>query len=325
MPRFALLLVTVLALAAAPAARAQDFEIGHIPQCTEAVPAAASLPDAAPIPVTVLLLLDGVPADRVGALEEKVRTSYGPLGLDVRFIHQPVAFDTEEADELIEKAKALFGGKRPPYAHLVYTVTSKDIRLDGQTAVAGLADCIGGVAFDENAFAVGEDNGDDAPIGSPPFAFMGFGPAKIAAHELGHLFGAHHHYANCAEGVSSEQGEEISPCTLMFNDVSLVSLNFSSLNGGVVRGHAEAYVKPLTAAPPGATTATPQSPPQPQAPPAQQSAPPPSKPVSACTRAKRRTAAARTAWRKAKTKKGRARRKAMYQRALRGQRRACRS
>jgi hypothetical protein len=59
------------------------------------------------------------------------------------------------------------------------------------------------------------------------------------------VMGAHHHYANCVEGNLSEVGEpEVSPCTLMINVVNIASLNFSTFNGSVVRGHALQYAAP---------------------------------------------------------------------------------
>jgi hypothetical protein len=56
--------------------------------------------------------------------------------------------------------------------------------------------------------------------------------------------GGHHHYANCVEGLLSEFGQDLSACTLMFNAVDLASLNFSTLNSVVVKGHAQLYALP---------------------------------------------------------------------------------
>ena len=54
--------------------------------------------------------------------------------------------------------------------------------------------------------------------------------------------GAHHHYAKCVEGLTTEgEPRELSPCTLMFNAVDLSSFNFSQVNSTVVRGHAQLY------------------------------------------------------------------------------------
>jgi hypothetical protein len=62
---------------------------------------------------------------------------------------------------------------------------------------------------------------------------------------MGHLMGAHHHYANCVEGnLSSDGPNDLSPCTLMFNSVNYASLSFGTLEGAVVRGHAVSYAAP---------------------------------------------------------------------------------
>src|SRR5919106_1777152 len=197
----------VVALGAPASSSAEPIEIGHIPECLELVPAAVAIPPGSPVVLDVRVLLDGVSATRGAQVFQTARQSYGPAGIDI-----------------------------------VYALTSKDIEVDGQTGVAGLADCIGGVAFPANAFAVGENfTGADASAIGPLFLARNL-TAKVAAHEIGHLMGGHHHYANCAEGLLADPPPgELSPCTLMFNAVDLASLNFGTLNGLVVRGHMEAY------------------------------------------------------------------------------------
>ncbi len=79
---------------------------------------------------------------------------------------------------------------------------------------------------------------------------MGFNPnvdatAEVMAHEIGHLMGAHHHYANPVEGNLTSAGpNDLSPATLMFNAVNFASLNFSAVNASVVRGYAVNYAAP---------------------------------------------------------------------------------
>ena len=143
----------------------------------------------------------------------------------------------------IDQGKALFGGARPAGSDVVLVLTSKNIEADGAEQVVGMADCIGGVAFAENAFAVSEVQAEDAVPFGPVTLFSDLW-AKVAAHEIGHLLGAHHHYANCVEGNTDIATGDGSPCTLMINDVGLASLGFSTLNGTVVRGHAEVYAAP---------------------------------------------------------------------------------
>ena len=106
-------------------------------------------------------------------------------------------------------------------------------------AYAAMADCIGGVAYADRAFAVGEFT----PIAQTSLVLYALGThfaAKTFAHEVGHLMGAHHHYANCAEAAVPGDA----PCTLMFNFVDIQKLQFSTLNSLVVRGHAQLYATP---------------------------------------------------------------------------------
>ena len=229
----------LLSVGSAPAAAA-PIEVGHIPECLELVPAAISL-QGEPTTLDVRVLLDGVSTARGEQVLAAARGSYAPLGITLRPTFQTVSFSGTAAEGLIAQSKSLFGGTRPAGTDVVYTLTAKDIVANGTGAVAGLADCIGGVAFPARAFAVGENFKDDQGklLGVVPVA--GNLSAKVAAHEIGHLMGGHHHYANCVEGLLSEAGAETSPCTLMFNDVGLASFNFSAVNTLVVRGHSEAY------------------------------------------------------------------------------------
>ena len=224
----------------------QPLDLGPIPECLEAVPAALSLPGPGRdvVRLEVRVLLDGVDPARAQAVFETARASYAPLSISLTPTFEAVSFDDTSAGGLIEQAKDRFGGTRPPGTDIVYVLTTKDIEADGEEAVAGLADCIGGVAFADRAFAVGEViDPDTSAVASLVLARQQ--TARVAAHEIGHLMGAHHHYANCVEGLLSELDQgELSPCTLMFNAADLASVNFSTLNGLVVRGHAEVYARP---------------------------------------------------------------------------------
>jgi len=231
----------VVALGSAGPAQAAPFEIGHIPSCTEIIPAAVA-PTNSPVRLDVRVLLDGTSQARAAAVMEEAARSYTPRGINLAVSYQSVSFSGTDASGLIAQSKAVFGGSRPPGIDVVYTFTNKDMTEDGLgNAVAGLADCIGGVAFADRAFAVGEDLAD---------AGFKFGPlqtgiqtaARVAAHEIGHLMGGHHHYANCAENLQATKGDN--PCTIMFNDVSLTGIPFSALNATVVRGHAQLYATP---------------------------------------------------------------------------------
>ncbi len=69
--------------------------------------------------------------------------------------------------------------------------------------MAGVAYCIGGVRYADTAFAIGEGSSPwETTLDDKTFS------AKIAAHEIGHVMGAHHHYGNCVEGDRSTEGVE---------------------------------------------------------------------------------------------------------------------
>ena len=240
--RIAAVVVTVVSALgglSAGAASAAPIEVGHIPQCLELAPAAISL-DNTPTQLEVRVLLDGVSSTRGSEVVQTAQRSYGALGMTLVASFQSVSFSSDTAEGIIAESKALFGGVRPAGVDIVYTLTNKDV----SGAVAGMADCIGGVAFPEHAFAMGENFSPDEGglLGLSGLTNRQL-TAKVLSHELGHLLGGHHHYANCAEGLL-DLGEEASPCTLMFNDVGLASLNFSALNGLVVQGHGQLYARP---------------------------------------------------------------------------------
>jgi hypothetical protein len=224
---------------------AESAPIDEEQECLEPVPAAVGtdhLTGGPQLDLAVRVLVDGPSTARAQEIFATAASSYEPLATTLRAVSfETVSFTGDDAQGLIDQAKAHFGGARPADADLVYVFTDKDIQAGGNYAVAGLADCIGGVRFDNQAFAVGEDFGPEEQADP----LQRNGTAKVLAHELGHLMGAHHHYANCVEGNLSEVGEpEVSPCTLMINVVNLASLNFSTLNGTVVRGHTTEYAAP---------------------------------------------------------------------------------
>lgn len=217
-------------------------------ECLEPVPEAVSVDFTENIGLETMVLLDGVSRDRGEELMTLAASSYAPFNVTLDWDFRKVSFDTDDADGLIQAAKDKFRGERPKGFDVVYVLTSKDIQLGGDTGVAGLADCIGGVRYPDRAFAVGEDFGPEEDDGRQlgPFVHTVDGSAIVAAHEIGHLMGNHHHYANCVEGTSLEdtQNLELTPCTLMFNFVNFASLPFSTLNTTVARGHAEEYARP---------------------------------------------------------------------------------
>ncbi len=227
--------------------------------CLEAVPENVSVSgilDAGQrIELSVLLLLDGTDATVAANLIKRAAESYRPLGIDLVLAGtKTVAYTTVVSNELIQEAKNSVGGVPPRGVDIVGVFTTKKMQaIAGGATVVGQADCIGGIRYDGSSFFVVSDirNIENPSTGTTgTLNSLGFNPnvdatAEVFAHEIGHLMGAHHHYANCVEGgLSSGAANDLSPCTLMFNAVNFASLNFSTLEGSVVRGHAVNHAAP---------------------------------------------------------------------------------
>jgi hypothetical protein len=238
----ALTITALTGLGAAGSAHAQAIEIGHLPTCTEAVPAVVTTTTSVPVTLNVRVLLDGLTAAQAGPIMTEAQKSYFNMGLRVSWTYASVAFSGTDGQGLIDQAKAFYGGQRPAGTDLVYVLTAKDIEqgVNGN-ALAGLADCIGGVAFPDRSFAVGEGISAYEPVQFGPLFVGANTAARVAAHELGHLMGAHHHYANCPT-PTVRTGDNL--CTLMINDVGLAGRPFSVLNQRIVHGHAQLYARP---------------------------------------------------------------------------------
>lgn len=262
-------LVVLLTAVVAPASRAGvqvappiDEEVDCFQPAPRQIDFGATPLDGKRAALDLLVLLDGVTqADGTAAVKAAV-SAFKPIGVDLRprFASVSVPADgsalgpdgkqrpTASMTRVMTAAKRAVGNRTPARVEAVYLLTAKDLYLGGDQpdpdsrsyGVAGLADCIGGVAFRHRAFAIGEQLSFGPQQGTVKFADRL--PGKILGHELGHLLGAHHHYANCAENVpAAALARSADVCTLMFNDVGVVGLRFSTLNRTIVRGHALAY------------------------------------------------------------------------------------
>lgn len=234
------------------------FEVSN-QDCLELVPEDASisgvLDSGQRVELSVLLLLDGTDETVAANLMKRAAASYAPLGIDLVLSGtKTVAYTTLVSNELIQEAKNTVGGVPPKGVDLVGVFTNKKMQaIAGGATVVGQADCIGGVRWDDRSFFVVSDirHIEDPSTGTTgTLNSLGFNPnvdatAEVFAHEIGHLMGAHHHYANCVEGgLTSAAANDLSPCTLMFNAVNFASLNFTTLSGSVVRGHGVEHASP---------------------------------------------------------------------------------
>ena len=226
----------------------QTFDLSQ--ECLVEQTQLAFAPDAGQwVDLDVLVLLDGVDETHARQFFTVVSQPYEELRVRVvpTFEVASPPFTQTASTELLDEARARFPeGKVPPEFDIVEVLTSKDIHALGQSAVAGQADCLGGLAYDERSFNVSEA-GTPGGEGGIPFGPVTLGAnlaAKITAHEIGHLLGGQHHYANCVEGIDADVAAEqadTAPCTLMFNAADFVSLHFGTVNAKIVRGYALTY------------------------------------------------------------------------------------
>lgn len=266
----ALLLSLTVLLSAAPAQARTVPE--HSPEvidqtedaedCLEFVPEQVALPAVddytTPVSLEVLFLMNHLDPAQADEIVKQVQEIYAALAIQVVPTFETVAWDADvsgpadplpgaqnedsiDSGTLIQHAKDHVGGVRPWAIDLVYVLSG--VPITG--AVAGQADCIGGIRYDDAAFAVGEARNvyayEDEITRS----------ARIAAHEIAHLLGAHHHYANCAQGDTLALTRLYgSVCTLMFNDLFFVSGLFSTAEAAAVRGHALEYAADTPLGPP---------------------------------------------------------------------------
>ena len=252
----ALLAVTVLtgmgpvAAGARPVPAAVDVE----EDCAERSPATYSTEvaqgTAGHLDLDALFLLDGIRRADAERVVARAAESYAPLEITVvpRLRKLSFAGDAGGAsapvDDLMAAAKQAVGGERPAGIDVVHVLTRKDIYLQPNDGLNGMADCLGGVRYPSRAFSVSELFVVDEP-GSERGDGHG---AMITAHEIGHLLGGHHEYANCAEGPAP------SVCTLMFPyylgnfgpglGVPVNSQTFGTLEAAVVRGYTEDFAAP---------------------------------------------------------------------------------
>lgn len=135
-------------------------------------------------------------------------------------------------DEIFDFMRSHYGGGRPAGVDLVYFITRF---WDG-----GIADCVGGVRSPTSAFALGSIDYELMGEVAVPTADEGV----IAAHELGHLLGAHHHYSNCTEALpSGGLRGDFNPCTTMSPLAATASTTFGLLERSYVRYYTATYAK----------------------------------------------------------------------------------
>jgi hypothetical protein len=226
--------------------------------CLEPAPAAAGVAgvtdDGTNVTLDVLVLIDRMDGRfRAQHLMTQAGKAFAPLGIDLKASFQRVELSGTDSRGLLEQARAAARHLPLEGIDLVHVLTSVDLTLGDNRSVAGQAYCIGGVRFKTDLQAVSISEAwypyEVVRRGLPQAHVVVFkdGSALIAAHEIGHLLGAHHHYGNCVENASAAallERREVAPCTVMDQTLFYSSLRFGQVEAAVVRGHAFSYARP---------------------------------------------------------------------------------
>lgn len=192
--------------------------------------------DGTPAGLDVLVLEDGVTHEAAQQIMTRVAEAFARVGVTVRPTFESVTLTAgPDVDDLFDEMRALLGGQVPPEHDVVHALTLKDI-----AGAAGYADCVGGSRSPERAFSISEAVPGKVPnviAGTPVPVWPWEQEAYYAAHEVGHLLGGNHDFANCSEGALLVDDDAPAPCTLMYPFLN-VTFQFSTLNAALVRGYA---------------------------------------------------------------------------------------
>jgi hypothetical protein len=209
----------------------------------EEVPPAAVATDKK-LPVEVRVLTEAADLAMTKGYMQVAKDAYSRIGITLRVRYQTVVPPAEwvagrtvigggpDQPTIFDFMRSIYGGERPEGVDLVYFMTRD---WDG-----GFAACIGGVRFADLAFAFGSiDYATEDLVPSPTV-----NEGVIAAHEIGHLLGAQHHYANCAEALpSGALRGDTNPCTTMWPAAANASSTFGLLERSFIRSYTAQYAK----------------------------------------------------------------------------------
>ena len=251
------LAIGAVALATTPAPPAlADHELwpetGILPCTLPAHELAADRPGADDTPATIdlLVLIDRVPdAFDVEAIIDTAAVAYQEIGLPVSATFEHREFVGQDTTSLMKQLRESIVGTGAERYDAVLLETGVDITNPTGTNIAGYANCLGGVRFRDQlqSYAVAEVGyGARSMPGASADAQLQ-SDALIAAHEVGHLFGARHEHGKCAEHLDlagAAAGHRQRPCTIMGEMMSLGASGFGVLEAAVIRGHARHYAQP---------------------------------------------------------------------------------
>ncbi len=188
------------------------------------------------LPLSVQLVAEAKDMPTVRAAGRGLVDLYRRAGIAVRVTYQTVTLVEDGKPYAYQQVRVADGGARPPGVDVVVVMTD---RFPG-----GFADCIGGIALPEKAFAVA--NVHYTVQGTVPVSSVQ--AALVAGHEIGHLLGAQHQQVSCAEALPAlalqpAQDGSLGPCTLMGPAALQDSETFSTLERSTVRAFVRHYAK----------------------------------------------------------------------------------
>jgi hypothetical protein len=208
--------------------------------CHDDVPVGVDATGSAPLGFKMLLLVDaGIPTARAAEIARYVSRLYAPLQIKAEIRSRRVDVVGDDVRDLIVQSKRLIGGRPPTGFDVVHLITAVDLQSRGDDSSIGLADCIGGVRIPDRAFSVSEISPFVRTLTLGPVTGSGDEEARSVAHEVGHLLGARHVHANCAQGAPRPKNTD-TPCTIMFLAAPSTD-NFGVLERGVIRSYVSAY------------------------------------------------------------------------------------
>ena len=192
------------------------------------------------LPLSVRVMVERSDLATARGYVDKMKDAFARIGIRARvktdIVRAPKAWPSSEfgsgpsPDEIMAFVKKAYGGTRPTKTDVVYYMTDY--------WAGGVADCVGGIRFADRAFAFGSiDYATEDAVPSPTV-----NEGIIAAHEIGHLLGAHHHYANCVEAqpfgaLAGDPG----PCTTMSPAAAMATSVFGTLEASFIRAYVAKY------------------------------------------------------------------------------------
>ena len=182
---------------------------------------------------SVRLVADPKDAAEVRAAGRTLREIYRRINVDARVSHDFMPLVDDGTYPYVQ-VRRKYGGVRPAGVDVVYVMSD--------LFPGGFSDCLGGIAYEEMAFATGSLHytvQGTAGVDRVP-------AAMVAAHEIGHLLGAQHHEFNCVEAAPQQVAQPPSdgwtaPCTVMSPTAVTASETFSSAERSTIRHFVKTY------------------------------------------------------------------------------------